>query len=89
MTSKATTKPLKPARNVHHQPSVEEIEDEQHMQPRRDVPKKASHILELADGSDDNDDAPELVAIEDSEDEDDQEAAAESMEADLNCLLKE
>jgi len=62
------------------------------MQPRKAVPKRASRILELADGSEDDDDdddnMPGLEADEDTDDEDsdddDVEVPAESAEAELS-----
>ena len=65
------------------------MEDEDITRPRNAVPKKASHIIELADGSeDDDDDMPGLVPEnnnnEDNEDDSDKEAPAESAEAELS-----
>jgi hypothetical protein len=61
------------------------------MQPRKAIPKNASHILELADGSEDDeaeDDMPGLEVHDDTDDEDsddeDIEVAAESAEAELS-----
>ena len=62
-------------------------------QPYKAVPKKASCILELADGSeDDNNDMPGLMAVDNNEDDtcdnddddDDIEVPAESAEAELS-----
>jgi hypothetical protein len=75
---------------LHRQPSIEDVEDEDTVRPRNAVPKKASHIIELADGSedDDDDDIPGLAPVDDSDDEDeseeDEEAPAESAEAELS-----
>ena len=65
------------------------MEDEDTIRPRNVVPKKASHIIELVDGSedDDDDDMPGLLPDdEDDEDEkeEDEEAPAESVEAELS-----
>jgi hypothetical protein len=66
------------------------VEDEDTIQPHKAVPKKASHIIELADGSedDDDDDIPGLAPLDDSDDEDeseeDEEAPAKSAEAKLS-----
>ena len=40
--------------------SVEEVEDEDNIRPQKAIPKKGSHILERADGSDD-DNAPKKI----------------------------
>lgn len=66
------------------------MEDKDTIQSRNVVPKKASHIIELADGSedDDDDDMPGLAPVDDEDDEDekeeDEEAPAESAEAELS-----
>ena len=75
-----------------HQPSIEDVDDEDTIQPRRALLKKASHILELADGSedDDNNDIPGLEAVEDTDNDDiddgdnNEETPAESAEAELS-----
>jgi hypothetical protein len=75
---------------LHRQPSIEDVEDEDIIQPRNTVPRKASHIIELADGSeDDDDDMPGLAPVDDDDDDDDEndsdkEAPAESAEAELS-----
>ena len=71
---------------MHRQPSIEEVEDVDTIQPRKAFPKKASHIIELADGSEDDDDIPGLAtSVEDSdESEKDEEAPAESADAELS-----
>jgi hypothetical protein len=79
---------------LNRQPSIEDVEEEDTIQPRKAVPKKASHIIELADGSEDDndDDMPGLKTVEDSDDEDeseeDEEAPAESAEAELSTHAK-
>ena len=66
------------------------MEDEDTIWPRNAVPKKASHIIEPADGSedDDDDDMPGLAPVDDNDDDDeseeDEEAPAESAEAELS-----
>jgi len=81
---------------LRRQPSIEDVEDEDTIQPRNAIPKKASHIIELADGSeDDDDDIPGLVPVDDEDDkhdeddedekEEDEEAPAESAEAELSA----
>jgi len=65
------------------------VEDEDTIRPRNAVPKKASHIIELADGSEDDDDVdmPGLEPDDDDdedESEEDEEAPAESAEAELS-----
>ena len=65
------------------------MEDEDITRPRNSVPKKASHIIKLADGSEDDDgDMPGLVPDnnddDDDEDDSDKEAPAESAEAELS-----
>jgi hypothetical protein len=68
-----------PTQNVSCQPSIEVVNDEDTLRPCKAVPKKVSHILELADRSEDDDDkdkAPSLVSVEDSEDEDDEDMEA-------------
>ena len=89
---------VQPVRDAHHQPSIEDIDDED-TQPHKAVPKKVSHILKLADGSEDNinnDDMPGLMAIDDTDedhsgdddDNDNIEVPAESTEAELSkCLM--
>jgi hypothetical protein len=77
---------------LHRQPSIEDVDDEDIIRPRNAVPKKASHIIELADGSeDDDDDMPGLAPVDDNDDSDDdsendsdKEAPAESAEAELS-----
>ena len=70
--------------------SVKEVNDEDNIQPQKAVPKRASHILERAEGSDDDNvpidvdssdssDEPEATEIEDLE----AESAEESAEAEL------
>ena len=84
----ATKKLARPAQNLQRQPSIEDVEDEDTIRPRNAVPKKASHIIELADGSedDDDDDIPGLDDDDDDKDEseEDEEAPAESAEAELS-----
>jgi len=87
----ATKKLARPAQNLQRQPSIEDVEDEDTIRPRNAVPKKASHIIELADGSedDDDDDMPGLAPVDDDDDdedesEQDEEAPAESAEAELS-----
>jgi len=41
---------------IYPQPTIEVSEDEDSLQPYKAIPKKGSHILELANGSEDNDD---------------------------------
>ena len=69
-------------------------DDKDTIRPRNVVPRKASHIIELADGSedDDDDDMPGLVPVDDEDDEDDEdeededeEAPTESAEAELSA----
>ena len=65
------------------------MEDKDTIWPCNAVPKKASHIIELADGSeDDNDvDMPGLEPDDDDgedESEEDEEAPAKSTEAELS-----
>jgi len=76
-------------RATHRQASVEVIDDEDDLRPRNPAPINSSHILELADGSeDDNDiDMPSLEEVDDSEDEDteeEDEGPVESAEAQLS-----
>ena len=66
------------------------MEDEDTIQPCKAVPKKASHIIELADGSEDNNnkDMPGLAPVDDEDNEDkkeDEEAPAKSVEAELSA----
>ena len=64
------------------------MEDEDIIQPCNAVPKKASHIIKLADGSeDDNNNMPGLVPDDDDdddEDDSDKETPAKSAEAELS-----
>ena len=67
------------------------MEDEDTIWPRNAVPKQASHIIKLADGSEDdnNNNMPGLAPVDDDDDdddesEDDEEAPAESAEAELS-----
>ena len=67
------------------------MEDEDTIWPCNAVPKKASRIIELADGSedDDNNDMPGLELMNDDdndedESDEDEEAPAESAEAELS-----
>ena len=70
-------------------PSVEDVEDASDIQPKRAVPKKASNILELADGSDDDNEPEPITINSDKDDEDtdinsdDNETPAKSAEAEL------
>jgi hypothetical protein len=66
---------------LNRQPSIDDVEEEDTIQPRKAVPKKASHIIELADGSEDDDD-------DEDESEEDEEAPAESAEAELSTHAK-
>jgi hypothetical protein len=72
---------------LYQQPSVEDIEEDI-VQPRKAIPKKASTILELADGSED-DDEPIYIEQDDSdkgeatEIDSGDEAPSESAEAEL------
>jgi hypothetical protein len=70
------------------QASVEVIDDEDDLRPRNPAPINSSHILELADGSEDDSDIdmPSLEEVDDSEDEDteEDEGPAESAEAQLS-----
>ena len=74
---------------MHRQASVEVIDDEDDLHPHNPVPINSSHILELADGSEDDDDIdmPSLEEVDDNEDEDtedEDEGPAESTEAQLS-----
>ena len=66
--------------------SIEEVDDEDDMPPNI-APTKNSRIMELSDGSDEEDDCPPLIDVEEDEDEDDnndeEEEPEESAEAEL------
>lgn len=79
-----------PAQNADHQLSIEDVDED--VQPQKAVSKKASHILELADGSEDEgnvlDSDLEAMAVDPSNentiaDSDKDETPAESAEAEL------
>jgi hypothetical protein len=79
------------ARDTHRQPSIEVVDDDDDLRPHKAVPVNPSHILELADGSDDDDDMPGLQTVDDSEDSDDEDSSddegpGESAEAELSAL---
>jgi hypothetical protein len=87
----ATTKVTQPNRDVHRQPSIEDVEDLDEAQRHRAVPKKASRVIELADGSEDNMDSEDKDKNSDDKDkskeadsESDEEVPAESTEAELS-----
>jgi hypothetical protein len=48
------------------------------------VPKKASHVLELSDGSDDNEESNDMPDVDSDDDDKVTEIAAESAEAELS-----
>jgi len=78
---------------LYPEPSIE-VDDDDSLWPHNPALKKGSHILELADGSedDDYDDMPGLAPVDDDSDSDsdseddssDEEAPAESAEAELS-----
>lgn len=77
--------------NSQLQPSIEDVEDEDSTRLLKVVPKKASRVLELADGSEDNDVPIIIDASEDEQSTDTEnsssnsagETPAESAEAEL------
>lgn len=83
------------------QPSIEDVSDnsdndlESTTRPHKAIPKKASSVLELADGSED-DDVPDPIVVDDSDKDDSEgaesdqgEAPAESAEAELSkCWIR-
>jgi hypothetical protein len=76
---------------VHDQPSIEDFDTEDTTtQLHKAVPKKASRILELADGTEDDDNIPEQIVIDDSSNESiEDETPAESAEAELSkCPIR-
>jgi hypothetical protein len=68
--------------------SIEEVVDDDDMPPNI-APAKNSQIMELSDGSDEEDDCPPLIDVEEDEDEEDdkdEEEPEESAEAELGQL---
>ena len=62
---------------LYQKPSVEEV-DEDSIQPKA-IPKKASQVIELADGSDNEGDAESDTEINSSEDESRSESAKDEL----------
>jgi hypothetical protein len=79
------------AQDTHRQLSIEVVDDDDDLRPCKAVPVNPSHILKLADGSDDDDNMPGLQTVDDSEDSNDEDSSddegpGESAKAELSAL---